>query len=173
MKAFEIFRAISPELNFQIFSYLQQSSKTNYEFTLQTLASQQKLRPAFVARKLKPERYLWFKRSLTRPSNEIMAINLLHEWLVGEHPQMLGDFLTALNIPHDGKGTVENIPAAPQAPIVRSAVEGLLAKHPAEVVAIYLHSFLLTDNLEPGWMVLAKILNEDERLKLDEAVLTS
>ena len=53
-------------------------------------------------------------------------------WLMGAQAPVLCDFLDALGIEHDEHGGIENLPEAPTADRLQTAVDGLLTKHPAE-----------------------------------------
>ena len=167
MNASQIFQRLSPQLVLQIFSHLQESEKPTYRMALQTLATQRKLRPQFVERKPREERCQWLQGALARPAAEQIAANLLQMWLMGTQAAMLCDFLDALGIPHESNGGIDSLPAAPPAGQLRTAVDGLLAKYPAEAVAVYLQSFQAMDIA--GWSPLGEILAADERLQLGAA----
>ncbi len=164
MNASQIFQSLSPGLLGQIFSHLQETEKPTYRMAVQTLAAQRKLRPQFVERKPREERYQWLRGALARPANEQIAANLLQMWLMGTQAAMLCDFLDALEIPHEENGGIDNLPAAPPAGKLQGAVDGLLAKYPAEAVAVYLHSFHSMDIA--GWAALGEMLESDPRLRL-------
>jgi hypothetical protein len=164
MKAFEIFQRLSPALASQIFTYLHEQEKPTYRVALQTLAAQRKLRPVFVERKPRAERFLWLQGALSRPPGEPIASNLLQMWLMGAQSPLLCDFLDSLGIAHDEKGGIEQLPPSPSPEQLREAVDKVLAKHPAEVAAVYLNSFQAMDIA--GWPALGEILTNDERLRL-------
>ncbi len=167
MNASEIFQHLSPTLAEQTLTYLNTAEKPTYKVAIQTLAAQRKLRPVFVERKPRAERHAWMQAALARPANEQIAANLLQMWLMGAQSPVLCDFLDALGIEHDEHGGIENLPAAPDAEKLRTAVDAILAKHPAEVVAVYLQSFQTMDIA--GWPALGEILEKDERLHLPNA----
>jgi hypothetical protein len=166
MKASEIFQRLSPGLAAQVFAFLQETDKPTYRVAIQTLAAQRKLRPVFVERKPRQERYLWLQGALSRPAGDGIASNLLQMWLMGAQSSMLVDFLDALDIPHDEKGGIETLPPSPPPEDrVRAAVDALLAKYPPEAVAVYLHSFQAMEIA--GWPALGQILETDERLRFN------
>ena len=167
MNASEIFQHLSPGLAEQTLSYLNTAEKPTYKVAIQTLAAQRKLRPVFVERKPRQERHVWMQAALARPANEQIAANLLQMWLMGAQAPVLCDFLDALGIEHDEHGGIENLPEAPTADRLQTAVDGLLTKHPAEVVAVYLQSFQTMDIA--GWPALGEMLAKDARLHLPSA----
>lgn len=163
-KAHEIFARMPGETATELFAFVLEKEKPLYKATLESLAQQRKLRPVFIERKPKPERHAWLKETLGRKASEGVAAHLLQIWLIGEHKQLLCDFLDALEIAHDENGTIENLPEAPAPEKLRAAVDTLLTKHDPKVVAVYLHAFQALD--ETGWASLEALLGEDERLKL-------
>jgi hypothetical protein len=91
-----------------------ENEKPLYKNLIENLAKQRKLRPIFVERKPRAERFAWIKEALGRRQNESFAANLLQIWLVSRHSAMLCDFLDRLGITHDDNGTVEQIPPQPE-----------------------------------------------------------
>ncbi len=164
LKCHEIFERSSPELVHGIFLHLQEKEKAVYKAAIQNIAAQRRLRPVFIERKPKAERHLWLKGALSRKPAEEYAIQILQIWLLGAQRGLICEFLDALGIPHDGKGVVEELPAEPSRERLEAAVAALLQKHPAEVVAVYLHAFQAMD--EHPWPGLARLLAEDRRLAL-------
>lgn len=164
MKASEIFQHLSPATAEQVLTYLQESDKPTYKVAIQTLAAQRKLRPVFVERKPRPERHAWLHTALGRPPAEQIAGNLLQMWLLGTQAPMLCDFLGSLGIEHDENGGIESLPPCPPPEKLDAAIDGLLAKYPAETVSAYLHCFQAMDIA--GWPPLAEKLDADPRLRL-------
>jgi hypothetical protein len=150
----------------QLFEFLQEQDKPLYKATIDSLAQQRKLRPVFVERKPKLERYSWMREALGRKQNEGVAAHLLQIWLIGKHRALLCDFLDALNIAHDENGTIDELPPAPAKEDLSKAVDTLLEKHDPAVVAVYMNAFQALD--DKGWGTLAELLAEDDRLKLGE-----
>ncbi len=164
MKASEIFASLSPATAEQVLAYLQETQKPTYRAAIQTLATQRRLRPVFIERKPRADRHAWLQHALGRPSGEQIAGNLLQMWLLGTQATMLCDFLDALGIAHDEHGGIDSLPACPPPEKLDAAIDALLAKYPAETVAIYLHCFLAMDIA--GWPPLAEKLEKDDRLRL-------
>ncbi|MDQ3116003.1 MAG: hypothetical protein M3Q86_05250 [Verrucomicrobiota bacterium] len=167
MKSHEIFQHISPALGQEILAFLQRERTSDYKTVVQGLAQQRKLRPIFVERKAPAERYAWMQAALGRKVTDTFAAHLLQAWLLGAQKQMLCDFLDSLGIAHDADGTVENLPESPSKEKLREVIDQLLAKHPAEQVAVYLHAFHDMDSTV-SWPPLGEVLAEDERLRLGQ-----
>ena len=165
MNAHELFQAMSLGTASEVFLFFQKEEKPVYKAAIQGLANQRNLRAVFVERKPPNERHPWMKSALSRPVSDALASHLLQAWLLGAHKPMLNDFLDALEIAHEEDGTVEELPECPPQEKVAAAVEKLLAKYPAETVAVYLHAFRAMDSSVP-WPALSEILAQDPRLKL-------
>jgi hypothetical protein len=164
MTSYEIFGHCSFQLANEIFVYLQEKEKPVYRAIIQNLANQRKLRPVFIERKPKTERHTWLQQALARKPADDLATQVLQIWLLGAQQPLICQFLDALQIKHDGKGVVDQLPPEPELEKLRSAVDLILAHHAPPVVTVYLHLFLMMD--DSGWKQLAEILNTDERLKL-------
>lgn len=160
----EIFARMPASASAHFFTHLAEKEKPLMKVTIETLCKQRKLRPIFVERKPKLERFAWLQDALGRKQNEGVAAHLLQVWLVGAHSALLCDFLDGLGVAHDEHGTIEEIPPAPEKAKIAEVVTGLLGKYDPAIVAVYLHTFQATD--EKGWSTLEELLAEDPRLKL-------
>lgn len=168
MKAHELFQRISQPLAAKAFSFLRAEEKTVYKAAIQGLANQRNLRAVFVERKPRDERHAWMQSALSRPVSETLATHLLQAWLLGANKPMLRDFLTALEIPHEEDGTVEELPPSPPKEKIQLAVDQLLQRYEPEAVAVYLHAFRDMDSAVQ-WPALNEILSEDARLQFGAA----
>ena len=165
MKSHEIFQHMSPALAAEIFTWLQREQKPVLKAAIQGLANQRKLRPVFVERKPPNERFSWMQNALGRKISDTLAAHLLQAWLLGAEKPMLCDFLDSVGIKRDEDGTVDELPESPPKEKLREAIDQLVAKYPAEAVAVYLNAFHDMDS-EVSWPPLGEVLAEDERLKL-------
>lgn len=161
----EIFAQMTQDVASEILNFLHEYEKPLYKATIDALAKQRNLRPVFIERKPRTERYAWMQSALGRKTNDGIAAHLLQIWLVGAHAKLLCDFLDGLGIPHDENGTVDSLPPAPAKEQLASVIDGLFAKHDAGVVAVYLNAFQALDD-EGGWPTLNELLAEDPRLRL-------
>jgi hypothetical protein len=165
MKAHELFQRMSPALASEVFLFLQKEEKPVYKAAIQGLTNQRNLRAVFIERKPPNERFPWMKAALARPISDALANHLLQTWLLGAHKPMLNDFLDQLEIAHAADGTVEELPASPSPEKIASAVDTLVAKYPAETVAVYLHAFREMDSCVE-WTALGEILQGKPELQL-------
>jgi hypothetical protein len=154
---------MSPSLAGEILSYAYETDKPLYRTTLGAVAEARKVRPVFLERQPRAQRHSTMLSALTRPSMEMIAGNLIRSWLVKKQNALLVEFLNALDIPHK-EGVVDDLPSSMDDAKLRPAVEGLLAKYPHEVVAVYLVAF--NEMNEANWPNLKALLESDSRLQL-------
>ena len=163
LSSHELFGFMSPALANDILGYIFESDKPTYKATMNAVADARKLRPVFLERQPRLQRHALMMASLAKPGAEMIAASLLRAWLMQKQNAMLVDFLNALSLPHD-KGVVENLPPSVPDDQLQAAVELLLAKYPAETVALYLNAF--NGMNEAHWANLKVMLETDSRLQL-------
>jgi len=169
VKSHQLFAAISPALVTEILEYNFANDKPLYRAALDAVAQARKVRLVYLERQPRTERHATVAQALTRPNLEIAADSLIRNWLLKKHSALLTDFLDALKIAHE-KGGVENLPPSVEDAALQAAVDGLLAKHPPEIVVLYLHAF--SDMNETKWGNLQTMLQNDPRLKLGTGTAT-
>ncbi len=163
MVAHRLFGALSPGLASEILEFTFANDKPLYRATLEAVAQSRKLRPVFLERQPRGERHAGLITALGRPPLGLAGDSLIRNWLVKQQTALLTDFLDALNIPHE-KGVLQDVPPSVDDAALQSAIEGLLARHPREIAALYLHAFQQMN--EGGWTNLDAQLQTDPRLKL-------
>jgi len=165
MTASELFAEMSPKLATRIVEEVHDSDKDLYRVALAGIAQAKKVRPVFLERQPRAERYRTMAAGLGRNDLNAIAGNVISGWLVKTQQPLLTDFLNALKIKHEN-GVVEDLPEKVEDKDFHDAVELLLGKYPPEVVGVYLHAFY--DMNEANWPNLQKLLDEDVRLMLGE-----
>jgi hypothetical protein len=158
----ELFGFMSPALAVRIIEFTHDNNKELYRSAVAAVAEARKLRPAFLERTPRSTRHAGMATVLSRPRLELIAANVLREWLMKQQKPMLADFLDALAIPHKD-GAVDDLPATVDDDKLRLAVEGLLAKYPAEETAVYLNAFYTMNDVH--WPNLESMLKTDPRLQ--------
>jgi hypothetical protein len=163
MTSYEMFAMMPQGLGNRILEEMAAEDKPFYRGILDAVAQARKVRVVYLERQPRVDRHTFVVTTLGRPSMEPTAANLLRTWFLKKQNQLLVDFLDALGIAHE-KGVVDDLPEKVEDEKIKTAVEALLAKHPHEVVALYLHSFLHLNDAH--WHNLEEILFEDPRLEL-------
>jgi len=164
MSPTDIFAQMPESTATSMLSDLFENEKPLFKNLVESLAKQRKLRPVFIERKPRAERFAWIKDALGRRLSLPVAANLLQLWLVSRHSAMLCDFLDSLGIKHEDNGTVDNIPPQPEKAALEGAVNALLEKYDPSIVAVYLHAFQALD--DTGWPLLEGIIAGNPRLQL-------
>ena len=163
LKSHELLGFMSPDLANDILNYAFESDKPTYKAVLNGIAEARKVRPVFLERQARPQRHALMVATLSRPGLDQVASSLIRAWLVKKQQTMLVDFLNALEIPNK-EGVVDDLPATVDDAKLKVAIENLLAKHPQEVVAVYLNAF--NDMNEASWTNLRAMLENDSRLQV-------
>ena len=163
LTAHELFGFMSPTLAAEIVSAAFEVDKPLYRATLAAVAESRKVRPIFLERQPRAQRHVTMLTALSKPALEAASSNLIRLWLVKKQAAMLIQFLDSLEIPHK-EGVVEDLPPTMDDAKLSAAVDGLLAKFPPEVVAVYLLAF--NDMNEANWPNLKTMLETDQRLQL-------
>jgi hypothetical protein len=159
----ELFGFMSPTLANEILNSAYENDKPTYKATLGGVAQALRVRPVYLERQPRAQRHASMVQILSRPGLDAVAGALLRAWLVKKQKPMLVDFLNALGI-QNNDGVVDDLPATVDDAKLKSAIETLLAKHPPEVVAVYLNAF--NDMNEANWPNLKTMLVSDSRLQL-------
>lgn len=159
----ELIGFMSPPLAMEILTYAYESDKPLYRATLAAVAEARKLRPVYLERQPRTQRNSAMVATLSKPSMEAVTANLIRTWLLKKYAGLLGEFLDALGIAHK-EGVVEDLPATIDDQKLKAAVDKVLAKYPAEIVAVYLNAFNEMNEVE--WSNLTAMLESDKRLQL-------
>ena len=153
---------MSPALAARIIECAHENNKELYRTALATVAEARKLRPAFFERTPRAARHADMAVVLARPRLELIAANLLRDWLMKNQTAMLADFLDTLGVTHKD-GAVDDLPKTIEDAPLHAAVENLLTKYPPEEVAVYLNAFYTMNDVR--WPNLEVMLKSDPRLQ--------
>jgi len=159
----ELIGFMSPNLALEILIFAHDTDKPLYRAALNAVAEARKVRPVFLERQPRTQRHSTMLSTLTRPSLDLIAGNLIRTWLLKKYQGMLVDFLDALGIVHK-EGVVDDLPETMDEAKLRAAVDVLLGKYPPEVVVVYLQAFNEMNEVE--WPSLKTMLEGDARLQL-------
>lgn len=161
MKPHELLATVPQELVLDMVEFAHANDREVYRTALASVAQALKLRPVFLERQPRAQQHKTIASAVTRRTLAAVADSLLRTWLLKKHTAVLTDFLDALKIPHD-KGVVEELPPSVDDAALQAAVDALLAKHPPQVVAIYLHAFGSMNAVH--WPNLENLVQNDSRL---------
>jgi len=168
VKAHEIYQALDQELLHQMLNWFRDNERSVYQNALATIAGKRNLRPVFIQRKPLPDQYGWFEKMLKLKSCDTVGEHLLQAWFLAGHQDLLAAFCDAMDIPHDGKGSVEGeLPADLDTEKLDAAIDTLIESRDPRLITLYLRVFNL--QTAEGWPAITAKLESDERLKLGEA----
>lgn len=112
-------------------------------------------------------RRAYVRRTLRDKRAADLALFVLSAALTRRHAALIGAFLDAVKLPHDGPSlTTEGGIPQPSAPVLAKAVDALLGKWPARDVSLYLHAFAAQPDVD--WPLLDERLASDARLALTD-----
>ena len=165
LKAYQIYQEADAALINDLFTWLRNDERDLYKNTVASLAQDRKLRPVFVTKKSLPDQFAWMHKTLKLKSTDMMGEHLFQLWFMKGQEELLVTFCDAMEIPHDGKGSVDgDLPDSLDAEKLKGAVDALLEKYDAKLVTAYLTVFNL--QTENGWDSVTALLGSDDRLKL-------
>jgi hypothetical protein len=162
IKTNQIFEKLSPALAEEFIGFFNVQQKQAVNVAIQTMAVKRKMRPIFVQRMVPQKRFQWLHRELARRDNVTIAENLVQTWFMETQNAMLCDFMDALDIKHNDKGEVEDMPPSVPEDKLKAGIEALLAKYDVEKVAFYLHTIPALDMAK--WPALLQLLSTDKKL---------
>jgi hypothetical protein len=158
----ELFGFMPANLAADILEHAHAHDRDLYRATLTAVANARKVRTVFLDKQPRPARHAGMVSYLSRPGLELAAGTILRGWLLKAHKSLLADFLDGLGIAHKD-GVVDDLPESVDDAKLKSTLDTLLAKHPADVVKVYLHSFNHMN--ESQWKNLEGLLKDDPRLQ--------
>jgi hypothetical protein len=165
VKAHEIYQQLAPELLHQMLDWFRDRERSVYKSAVETLAKDRKLRLVFIQRKPLPDQYAWIHKTLQLKSCDTIGEHLLQAWFLAGHQPLLAAFCDAMEIPHDGKGSVQgDLPAELDGAKLDQAIDKLLESVEPRLLTLYLFTFNL--QTPAGWPTLTAKLASDGRLKL-------
>ena len=165
MKPHELYKAAGLPLASQMLDWFRRHDKNVYKQAISNLANARKLRPLYVTKKSTAEQYKWIYATLQLRASDTLGENLLQAWFMAGHQPMLGCFCDALDIQHDGKGSITgDLPTALDDAALDAGIAKLLESYDPPLVALYLHVFNMQQ--ESGWPNLSHRLANHEGLRM-------
>jgi hypothetical protein len=161
MNSSQLFNEMPRDLAQTILYYLRDEQREAYKAAINTLAQQRKLRPVFIQRKPKEAQVQWLAQTLSLKGSAEVGDQILSIFLMQGRQEMLRHFLDAMDIEHDGEGSVEDLPETLDSTRLQSSVDSLLSSYPEQEGVLYLKIF--QEQSEGGWPELQAIIDTDPR----------
>ncbi|HXZ85002.1 MAG TPA: hypothetical protein VEI82_05885 [Myxococcota bacterium] len=122
MRSNEIFSRMSPEAALSFLEEVHRDAPKVEEIALSAAAGAFRLRPVFLRRQPRKRQAEWMRQALSRASFAAVAEELLAEYFLEYHAELLGELLDALGLEHE-KGVLKvDGPACPEKPVLQAAV---------------------------------------------------
>jgi hypothetical protein len=164
MNASELLKAVGPEQTLQIITWVQKDTREAFMTALYQIGAQRKLRPQYFQTKSRPEQAQWLAGYLTWKAFDGVAEQILQLWLLKAKVGMLTAFLDAVEVKHDGKGQVDDLPDDLDKDKVSAGIDAMLKDNSPKEVAIYLNLF--QKQKAGGWPAITEALEKRKELKL-------
>jgi hypothetical protein len=137
----EVFALMSPEEAKRFLDELREHSRDGAALALSAAAQAFKLRPEFLRKQPRPRQAEWMRKALARASSAAVAEELLAEYFLGGHRDLLGELLDAFGIEHEEGELREESPNAPDISALRETVESFRAGENPERRELLLRAF--------------------------------
>lgn len=141
MHAIEFWSTISPALNQEILETAYLNEKKLYRRVVEDLAANLRKRPKVILEMPRQARHELFRPLLQLPNFHVITQNLFIHWLATTQVPLMNAFLDALDIKHDGAGSVDSFPETIEKSRLSAAVDKLYAGFEQEKVTAYLSVF--------------------------------
>lgn len=167
MATHTLWSEMSPLLAHEILLSTQKGNKKLYRTAVEIMAPAIGRRVPKVLEMPKVERHAVFTQLLSQPQSDALSFNLLSQWFVRDHVELLCAWLDALGIAHDDQGCADTFPAAPDKAALEKALNAVLKAYDPTLVKVYLTTFNDIDDVD--WKPLTELLESDARLQLEPA----
>jgi len=122
MRSNEIFSQMSPEAALSFLEEIHREAPKVEEVALSAAAGAFRLRPVFLRRQPRKRQAEWMRQALSRASFAAVAEELLAEYFLEYHSELLGELLDAFGLEHE-KGVLKgDPPVCPEKSALQSAV---------------------------------------------------
>ena len=123
MRSNEIFSSMSPEAALSFLTEVHESAPAVEEIALSAAAGAFRLRPVFLRRQPRKRQAEWMRQALSRTAMAAVAEEVLAEYFLEYHNELLSEFLDALGLEHE-KGVLKaSAPECPQPAALAKLVE--------------------------------------------------
>ena len=113
MRSNEIFSRMTPEAALAFLTEVHEQAPAVEEIALSAAAGAFRLRPVFLRRQPRKRQAEWMRQALSRTAMAAVAEEVLAEYFLEYHAELLAEFLDALGLEHD-KGVLAS--SAPECP---------------------------------------------------------
>jgi hypothetical protein len=124
MRSNEIFARMSPEAALAFLDEIHKQAPAVEEIALSAAAGAFRLRPVFLRRQPRKRQAGWMRQALARTAMAAVAEEVLAEYFLEYHTELLGEWLDALGLEHEKGVLASNAPECPNP----ASLAGLVAE---------------------------------------------
>jgi hypothetical protein len=123
MRSNEIFSRMTPEAALAFLNEVHEQAPAVEEIALSAAAGAFRLRPVFLRRQPRKRQAEWMRQALARTAMAAVAEEVLAEYFLEYHADLLAEFLDALGLEHDKGVLKSNAPECPKPAELAKLVE--------------------------------------------------
>jgi len=123
MRSNEIFSRMTPEAALAFLNEVHETAPAVEEIALSAAAGAFRLRPVFLRRQPRKRQAEWMRQALSRTAMAAVAEEVLAEYFLEYHPDLLAEFLDALGLEHDKGVLASQAPECPKPATLAKLVE--------------------------------------------------
>ncbi|MFI5314873.1 MAG: hypothetical protein ACHQ6T_04175 [Myxococcota bacterium] len=148
MRSNEVFSQMTPDAALAFLDELHREAPKVEEIALSAAAGAFRLRPVFLRRQPRKRQSEWMRQALSRASFAAVAEELLAEYFLEHHSQLLGELLDALGLEHE-KGVLKgDRSACPEKSALQAAVAKFRAGENAARRELLLRAFAAQSSID-------------------------
>ncbi|MEX2208735.1 MAG: hypothetical protein WEF50_21170 [Myxococcota bacterium] len=114
MRSNEIFSRMTPEAALAFLNEVHETAPAVEEIALSAAAGAFRLRPVFLRRQPRKRQAEWMRQALARTAMAAVAEEVLAEYFLEYHPDLLAELLDALGLEHEKGVLKSNAPECPK-----------------------------------------------------------
>ena len=156
MHSNDVFSRMGPERALAFLDELREQAPTAARVALTAAANAFKLRPQFLQRQPRARQAEWVRKALARRMMAAAAEEVLAEYFLEYHNELLGELLDALGVEHEDGQLAGASPACPEKPALEIAVKKFRGGENAERRELLLQAFAAQSAID--WPELEELL---------------
>jgi hypothetical protein len=141
MRSNEIFSRMTPEAALAFLNEVHESAPAVEEIALSAAAGAFRLRPVFLRRQPRKRQAEWMRQALARTAMAAVAEEVLAEYFLEYHNELLAEFLDALGLEHEKGVLASSAPECPKPAELAKLVEKFRAGKDPERRELLMRAF--------------------------------
>lgn len=139
---------MSPETAERLLEDLRSGSGAAAQVALAAAAAAFKLRPQFLRKQPRKKQAEWMRRALARPGNTAVAEEVLADFFLDSHQDLLGELLDVLGVEHTDGQLAHEHPSCPDVPDLEKALASFRTGENPERRELLLRAFAAQSSID-------------------------